>query len=142
MTRLATDVSLMMQEQQSTGSHGPSAWALPGGEARRIIVGPGPRCLQVESGWLWLTVTAEADSASVDQWLQAGDTAWLPAGVEIVIEGRGDDAQFALMVPPQACRGVQERMPVLLRLWELARRWRAASQWSRHGAGFGPYRAA
>jgi Protein of unknown function (DUF2917) len=141
MSRPAADTSLMKQEQQSTRRRGPSAWALPGGEARRIIVGPGPRCLQVESGWLWLTVTAEADTASEDQWLQAGDTVWLPTGAQIVIEGR-EDAQFALLVPPQACRGVPERMPVLSRLWALARRWRAASQWSRHGAAFGPYRAA
>ena len=80
-------------------------WALPHGQARRLGIGPGPRCLRVMDGQVWLTAQGALDRPAEDHWLRAGEQLWLPAGSEVVVEGHGQ-ASFQLLVPPQACSGM------------------------------------
>lgn len=141
MSHPATVASFMSRPQQSPAPEQLSGWGLARGEARRLVIGPGPRWLKVEDGTVWLTVTATDGTVSDDQWLHAGEAVWLASGAELVLEGRGD-ARFALLVPPQACRGIAEPAPLAARLGALARRWRAATQWSRRPTAIGPYTVA
>jgi hypothetical protein len=98
--------SLMISSQESlrpAGRAGAADWPLPAGAARRLTIGPGARWLRVSAGQLWLTAQGELDRPADDHWLQAGEQLWLPAGCEVVVEGRGP-ASFQLLVPAQACR--------------------------------------
>lgn len=105
--------------QQSSRSAAP--WTLPAGQALRLPVGPGGRCLQARSGALWLTrsLPAGGATASEDVVLRAGEGLALPGGSEWVIEGwGGEPAAFELLVPPSACAqrpGVLSRLIVWLR---------------------------
>jgi hypothetical protein len=96
---------LMTTRQQSTpSSH--ALWALDGGEALRLDIGPGERELHVTEGRLWLTREGTPDSPPEDIWLAAGDSLALASGSQWVAEGWGS-TRFQLLVPPQACAGVR-----------------------------------
>ena len=89
--------SLMPQKQHSS-----ALWALEGGEAMRLEIGPGVRELHVTDGRLWLTRAGTAKAPAEDIWLTAGDSLSLDSGSEWVAEGWGA-TRFALLVPPHAC---------------------------------------
>ena len=98
--------SLMISSQESlrpAARAGAADWTVPAGVARRLTIGPGARWLRVSAGQVWLTARGERDRPADDHWLQAGEQLWLPAGSEVVVEGRGP-VSFQLLVPPQACQ--------------------------------------
>lgn len=90
---------LMKSKQQSTPS---ALWALKGGEAMRLGIGPGLREVHVTQGRLWLTSEGTAEAPAGDVWLESGDSIVLGSGSEWVAEGWGE-TRFQLLVPPQAC---------------------------------------
>lgn len=92
---------LMTNRQQSTPAAS-ALWALLGGEAMRLSVGPGVRELHVTHGRLWLTREGTAEAPADDIWLASGDSIALESGSQWVAEGWGD-TRFQLLVPPQAC---------------------------------------
>lgn len=95
------DSQLMLEKQ-----HSPTAqWAIEGGEALRLEIGPGVRELHVTEGRLWLTREGTAQAPAEDVWLAAGDTLLLESGSQWVAEGWGV-TRFQLLVPPQACSRV------------------------------------
>jgi hypothetical protein len=98
----------MTNEQQSTPSSN-AVWALDGGEALRLDIGPGARELHVTEGRLWLTRKGTPQSPPDDIWLLAGERVALASGSEWVVEGWGA-THFQLLVPPQACRSMQRRL--------------------------------
>jgi hypothetical protein len=89
----------MMIKQQSTPS---ALWALEGGEALQLGIGPGRRELHVTQGRLWLTHEGTAEAPADDVWLESGDSIVLDSGSQWVAEGWGE-TRFQLLVPPQAC---------------------------------------
>ena len=89
---------LMPQKQHSSAA----LWALEGGEALRLEIGPGVRELHVTEGRLWLTREGTAKAPAEDIWLSAGDSLSLDSGSQWVAEGWGT-TRFQLLVPPQAC---------------------------------------
>ncbi len=91
--------SLLMPEKQHSAA---ALWALDGGEALRLKIGPGVRQLHVAEGRLWLTREGTARAPAEDIWLTAGDTLALESGSQWVAEGWGI-TRFQLLVPPQAC---------------------------------------
>ncbi len=94
--------SQLMLEKQHSPASSTALWALRGGEALRLDIGPGVRELHVTEGRLWLTREGTAHSPAEDLWLSAGDTLSLESGSQWVAEGWGT-TRFALLVPPQAC---------------------------------------
>jgi hypothetical protein len=99
---------LMTSTQQST-ARSMALWALGGGEALRLDVGPGARALQVTEGRLWLTREGTPQSPPEDIWLTAGDIMALDSGSQWVLEGWGA-TRFQLLVPPQACAAMGRRL--------------------------------
>jgi len=91
----------MTNTQESTPSAS-SLWALGGGKAMRLSIGPGLREVHVTQGRLWLTRQGTAETPSDDIWLASGDSIALESGSQWVAEGWGD-TRFQLLVPPQAC---------------------------------------
>lgn len=88
---------LMRKVQRSSDS----VWALAERSSTTLRIGPGPRVMQALAGRLWLTSSGNDDEASLDVWLEAGDSIELPDGLEVVLEG-WPRARFQLLVPP--CR--------------------------------------
>ncbi|MBC7992846.1 MAG: DUF2917 domain-containing protein [Rhizobacter sp.] len=91
--------SLLMPQKQHSSA---ALWALDGGEAMRLEIGPGVRELHVTEGRLWLTRKGTERAPAEDIWLTADDTLALESGSQWVAEGWGD-TRFQLLVPPQAC---------------------------------------
>lgn len=113
---------LMTSKQESTpAAH--ALWALGGGEALRLDIGPGLRELQVTEGRLWLTREGTPDSPPEDIWLAAGDSITLASGSQWVAEGWGA-TRFQLLVPPQTCVAAHRR----LKPWSSWRRALPSSQ--------------
>ena len=98
--------SQLMPEKQHSSA---ALWALEGGEAMRLEIGPGVRELQVTEGRLWLTRDGTAKAPAEDIWLSAGDSLSLDSGSEWVAEGWGA-TRFALLVPPWACAARSRRL--------------------------------
>lgn len=94
--------SQLMLEKQHSSTPSAAQWALQGGEALHLEIGPGLRELHVTEGRLWLTREGTAKAPAEDVWLVAGDTLSLESGSQWVAEGWGA-TRFALLVPPQAC---------------------------------------
>ena len=90
---------LMRKIQRSSDS----VWSLPERSSMTLRVGPGPRVLQALAGRLWLTSSGTGEEASLDVWLEAGESIELPHDLEVVLEG-WPQARFQLLVPPSACR--------------------------------------
>jgi hypothetical protein len=94
--------SQLMLEKQHSSTPSAALWALQGGEALQLDIGPGLRELHVTEGRLWLTREGTAQAPAEDLWLVAGDTLSLESGSQWVAEGWGA-TRFQLLVPPQAC---------------------------------------
>ena len=94
--------SQLMPEKQHSPSASAALWALDGGEAMRLAIGPGVCELHVTEGRLWLTGEGTAKAPAEDIWLTAGDSLSLESGSQWVAEGWGV-TRFQLLVPPQAC---------------------------------------
>ena len=94
--------SQLMPQKQHSSITSAALWALDGGEALRLEIGPGVRELHVTEGRLWLTREGTAKAPAEDLWLSAGDSLALDSGSEWVAEGWGV-TRFQLLVPPQAC---------------------------------------
>ena len=90
---------LMRKVQRSSES----VWSLPERSSMTLQIGPGPRVMQALAGRLWLTSSGTDDAASLDVWLEAGESIELPHALEVVVEG-WPQARFQLLVPPTACR--------------------------------------
>jgi hypothetical protein len=90
---------LMRKVQRSSDS----VWALNEGSSTTLRIGPGSRVMQALAGRLWLTSSGSDKDASLDVWLEAGESIELPDGLEVVLEG-WPRARFQLLVPPSACR--------------------------------------
>jgi hypothetical protein len=96
---------LMTHSQQSTSS---ALWALDGGDAFRLTIGPGIRELHVTEGRLWLTGAGTPQQPAEDIWLSAGESITLASGSEWVAEAWGA-ARFQLLVPPIACSSMRRK---------------------------------
>lgn len=90
-----------MSTQLMSIPHAAAAWTvgLPAGSARRIPAAGHARWIAVTQGQLWLTLTDAPADAGGDVWLQPGEGFALGAGIEAVVEGRGDVA-FQLLEAP------------------------------------------
>jgi hypothetical protein len=99
--------SMMQTQQSASGSS--ALWALDGGEALRLDIGPGVHELHVTEGRLWLTREGTPESPAEDIWLAAGERVALDEGSQWVLEGWGA-TRFQLLVPPQACPTMQRRL--------------------------------
>lgn len=87
-----------------------SVWVLPERASMTLRVGPGARVMHALAGRLWLTSSGSAREASLDVWLEAGESLELPNGLEVVLEA-WPRARFQLLVPPSVCRRSSGRMP-------------------------------
>lgn len=127
--------SQLMLEKQHSSTPSAAQWALQGGEAMRLEIGPGLRELHVTEGRLWLTREGTPDEPAEDLWLTAGESVELASGSEWVIEGWGHDAhetRFQLLVPPQACAAFSRRLAASVRSSAARRRF---SLWPAHALG-------
>ena len=95
-----TTADLMTKSQQSESA----AWTLAPGQVRTLTTGPGERLLRVVEGRVWMTLPGSVDEPAEDLWLESGDSAVLPEGSHLLLEG-WPSARFQLLVPPQACAG-------------------------------------
>lgn len=102
MTMSIRTPHLMSDPQEFIAPQAAADWALADQAVRALRIGPGPRALRVEAGCLWLTANGRPGRPAADHVLQAGDSLWLPAGIEVLIEAWGA-ARFSLRVPPAAC---------------------------------------
>lgn len=94
---MATTTAMSNSQQSHAAS-----WTVAPGEARPLEIGPGARFLRVTEGRLWLTVPGRADEPAEDVWLERGEGITLPSGTRAVLEA-WPQAEFQLMVPPEAC---------------------------------------
>ncbi len=85
-------------------------WRFEGQEVKSLPAVATNRCLQVESGKLWLTPTLKArarcgEQAAQDHWLLPGQSFFLPAGTSWVVQGfEGASATVAQLPPAVTCR--------------------------------------
>lgn len=125
----------LMRLQQETSSPAGAGWQLGSGEVERFAIGPGPRRIEVQQGWLWITRDVSAPGREGDLWLGPGMSADFRSGDRLLLQA-WPSARFTLLVPPSACprRGGRER----LGWWSRIRRLRVGFE----GAGPAPIRPA